>query len=258
MLLIRKEQMKIFESYASDIFVNSLVEHIREFFPNHYNLFGERQSRKVVLYGVKRADARGFDTERNVCLYLDAMLILGSNFDDDIQLPWVADILDDKNLNDPVSRMDTLIDAALNYFEKVAGPNNRHLNRTFLTMQRESEKMFSLPVSNAFEEHVVDLLRWICPNKFETVGEDRIRKMVELGTNLANQHRLTGNFGKIVYIAFMFILGSGFDRDPQFSWANQNLNDPRPLPPESRADMLYQNGMERLSVFLSGYSTKRG
>jgi hypothetical protein len=49
----------------------------------------------------------------------------------------------------------------------------------------------------------------------------------------------------------MFLLGSGFDKDPQFPWAENVLND-KSIPDEStRVDRLYKEAMTFMEKWLT-------
>ena len=87
MLSIRPEQMAAFEQAALKRFEDEMLAHIKTYFPNHWRIIGEAQLRKVIQYSVSQAEQYGLTTQREVCLYLNLMLLLGSDFDTDIQLP---------------------------------------------------------------------------------------------------------------------------------------------------------------------------
>ena len=54
---------------------------------------GEAKLRGTVHYGIQRAAAYGLKAKRDVCKYIDVMIVLGNDFDKDIRLPWVSSIL---------------------------------------------------------------------------------------------------------------------------------------------------------------------
>ncbi|RZB35488.1 MAG: hypothetical protein SRB2_03081 [Desulfobacteraceae bacterium Eth-SRB2] len=253
MLVIRAEQAEALKVAAVNNFVKSMVAHIKEFFPNHFRVFTGKGAHVVAEYAVKRARRHDFVTERNVCLYLNVMLILGSNFDDDPQLGWTTRILKDEDITDPSDRADILMDKTLEYFDVIAGVNNRQINRTFLKLDREFSKAVSAPSQGPFEADARNLLKWINPNKYEAVGDKSIRELIEIGMDSANQYEVFSESGMLLYISLMFILGSGFDRDPQAPWAKKDLNDPNIETGNERADQLLKDFMSNLKLFLKNY-----
>ena len=230
-------------------FESSMVEHVRTYFPNHYRIAGDDGTRDVVRYAVERAASHGHDTQRGVCFYLNVMLILGSNFDTDPQIPWAVEILTDE-VPEPEYRIEKLADTAVEWFSGIAGPQNRHLNHSLLTVYRDSEKIFSAPRSGALEEHLLRVLDWISSNKYDAVGEDRLRKLIAAGLADAESYGLASDFGATVYVAFMFMLGRDFVTDPLHAWARDILSEPEPTAPDERAGRLHAGGMAQLGKFL--------
>ncbi len=64
MLIIREEQMSVFEQVSFRRFEDSMVVHIKTFFPNHFTIAKEPVIRDVIRYGIERAEAYDFATER--------------------------------------------------------------------------------------------------------------------------------------------------------------------------------------------------
>src|SRR5687768_1038870 len=106
MLIIKNAQVKAFGNAALKNFEEEMVRHVKEFFPNHYRMIRENELRTFINYAFLRAKEYGFTTKRNVCLYLNNMLALGSNFDHDPLYPWVYDILKEKTRHSPIARID--------------------------------------------------------------------------------------------------------------------------------------------------------
>lgn len=243
------EKIAVFEDAAMRRFEDSMIEHVRTYFPNHYQIAGEDGTRDVVRYAVERAARHGHDTERSVCFYLNVMLILGGNFDTDPQLPWAAEILADE-IPEPEYRIEKLADTAVEWFSGIAGPQNRHLNQTLLLLHRDSGTVLSAPRSGALQEHLLGVLSRISWNKYTAVGEDRLRQLIAAGLAETEIYGLASDFGATVYVAFMFVLGRGFVSDPLHAWARDVLNDPEPTAPDERARRLHAAGMAQLGKFL--------
>lgn len=135
MLKIQEEQYEELGKITLKSFEDSMVEHIKEIFPEQYEILGEPAIRCVIQYGVEQAENYEFITERDVCLYINTMFMLGGNFDTDLQLPWAADILKDETITDSVARVDALCEKTLEYLDRVAGPNEGYYNRALLSLR---------------------------------------------------------------------------------------------------------------------------
>ncbi len=126
MLTIRPEQMEVFRKAALQKFEDKLVGHLREYAPRHSEALGGPGIRQVIRLGLDRAAAYGFTTRRTARFYLEMMYLLGSDFDTDPLLPWVAAVLTDPDLADPMTRADRHYDAATTYRAAVFGPDYEH------------------------------------------------------------------------------------------------------------------------------------
>ena len=156
MLRIREEQYEELGKVSLKQFADSMVKHIREFFPEQYDALGEPIVRNVIEYGVERAEAHGFENEPDVSMYIDLMLLLGSNFDTDPQLPWAAETLqeeptpeepiedelaenespedesiedesmEDESASEPVGRVEKLYDQAIEYLDRITEEINNN------------------------------------------------------------------------------------------------------------------------------------
>jgi len=113
MLMIRREQLELFRANALKDFEDRMIEHIANFFPKEFAKLGELNLREMIQYGSKRASSYGIVSERDVCKYLDLMVVFGRAFDADPTLPWVARILRDQSVKVPATRIGRLYELAL-------------------------------------------------------------------------------------------------------------------------------------------------
>jgi hypothetical protein len=242
MLHIRKEQYEELGKISLKRFEDSMVEHIKEFFPENYDALGEAVVRNVIKYGVDRVEAHGFETEPDANMYIDLMFLLGSNFDTDPQLPWVATILEDESMDD-TGRIERLYDQAIEYLDQIEGPEDEYLVKALDEVGEISFEDLPLAPSDNIKNTIVSSLRKIWPEKCQVVGRDALRNLIRYGEESAHRYRITGQRGLVMYAVLMFILGSGFDTDPQFPWAAGVLKDESIINEASRIDQLYIKAM---------------
>jgi len=251
MLRIRKEEYEELGKISLKRFENSMLEHIREFFPRHYEILGEPTIRKVIQYGVDRAENYGFTTEQDVCLYINLMLMLGGNFDTDVQLPWATAILNNETITDSVTRIDRLYDAAMDYLDRVAGANNQYLRRALLNIRQVPVEDFSHSATENVERLVVSRLQKIWPKKCDEMGGATVQRLIRHSIDSARNYGITGDRGVAIYTGLAFILGSGFDSDPQFARASAVLNDESTPHEGTKVDRLYKEAMAFLEKGLA-------
>lgn len=94
MLTIRKEQMAICAEAMTKSFETRMMAHIRRFFPKRYLSLGESGARETIRCGMSRAAAYAIRGERDLCKYIDLMMVLGQDFD---RSPWATSILTDSS-----------------------------------------------------------------------------------------------------------------------------------------------------------------
>ena len=94
--------------------IGAAVEYVRSGFPEIYERLGEGPVRESVVVAMRNAQRYGLEEWSAVLLYLDAMYVLGFDFDQDPQHPWAGEILNDPALS-PSERIQLITDSALWY-----------------------------------------------------------------------------------------------------------------------------------------------
>ena len=94
-----------------------------------------------------------------------------------------------------------------------------------------------------FEDSMVAHLAKYAPKHCEVIGQDAVRAAIRLGIDRARTYGLTNRGPVRFYLESMFMFGSDFDTDPQFSWATAILNDGRLTDQMAKADRLYETAM---------------
>lgn len=110
MLRIRPAQMAVLSELEVRKFEDWMVVHLRRFFPDQCAAIGERRLLETIRYGIRRAAHYGFTAKRDVCKYIDLMIVFGRDFDTGQRTPWAAEILKKRAL--PGAKMQALFAAA--------------------------------------------------------------------------------------------------------------------------------------------------
>ena len=97
MLIIRKEQMRIFREYMVGLFEDRMVSHLKKYFSDEFSLLGEEKVRNTIRYGIDRAKTYGIEIEYDVSRYINMMFTFGRDFDKNRDLLWAAEILRNKD-----------------------------------------------------------------------------------------------------------------------------------------------------------------
>ena len=80
-MVIRRRQMAMFSGTALQSFEDRVAAHLNRCFPDQCKLLGEPSLRGTIRYGIERASQHGINAEREVCKYIDLMVVFGRDFD---------------------------------------------------------------------------------------------------------------------------------------------------------------------------------
>jgi hypothetical protein len=112
-LTIRQTQMEAFSRVEIRKFEDWMINHLTQFFLAQCMALGNTQLRELIQDGIKRAAGYGITTQRDVCKFIDLMIVFGRDFDTDRRNAWAHEIL--RRDNDPRSKVRALHDAAIAY-----------------------------------------------------------------------------------------------------------------------------------------------
>jgi len=104
MLVIRQEQIDTLIKGSDEEFVEFLVEHVKEEFPEKIAERDDETLRVMVRGGIRRAESHGFTIAEDVTAFISIMFEIAPNFDEQ---PQIAAVLDDKNF-EPEMRFERL------------------------------------------------------------------------------------------------------------------------------------------------------
>ena len=116
MLTIRAEQFEVFSRVDVKKFEEWMIAHLERFFPEQCAVAGEAQLRETIQGGIKRAATYGVTVKRDVCKYIDLMVVFGRDFDTDKRYPWAAEILSERR--NPSAKTQALHGAALKHLRQ--------------------------------------------------------------------------------------------------------------------------------------------
>jgi len=109
-LRIRPAQLAALSRAEVQKFEQWVRVHLQRFFPRQCAAAGETGVQELVQYGIQRAAIHGITAKRDVCKYIDLMIVFGRDFDKDKKSRWAGQILG--NRRHPGARMRALLQAA--------------------------------------------------------------------------------------------------------------------------------------------------
>lgn len=117
MLTLSPKHMQVFSEAALKNFEDRVVAHLGKCFPNQCKALSGTELRETIQYGIKRAAKHGIIAERDVCKYIDFMMVLGQDFDKDPELPWAQSVLNNQALRHSAAKMERLRRAHRQYLQ---------------------------------------------------------------------------------------------------------------------------------------------
>jgi hypothetical protein len=109
-LRIRQAQLAVFSQVEVRKFEEWMLVHLKKFFPKQCALAGEPGLQEMIQYGIQRAAAYRITAKRDVCKYIDLMIVFGRNFDTDRRHQWAGKILAQRGNSG--TKMQTMLRAA--------------------------------------------------------------------------------------------------------------------------------------------------
>jgi hypothetical protein len=88
-MVIRSEQMNQMRQLLVGRFENRVIEHLRRCFPRKCAARTESGVREEIRHGIHKARGYGFETELEICKYINLMFLLGRDFDVKSE-PWAS------------------------------------------------------------------------------------------------------------------------------------------------------------------------
>jgi hypothetical protein len=242
MLVIRPEQMAVFNAYAERSFENEMAEHLRSHAPWIVRFVDDRDLQRIVHTDIRRA--RGYDLTRRwpISLFLELSLTLGCGFDTDPQLRWASEALSAAAISTDMLRAQRLYEGAVAYFEKVIGEDYCYLNSALQKLTRID--LASAPEEALAPETTLSFLADIYPEKFSFIGEAVARALVLSAAAEANSALLPGPRGAAVIAGMKFVFGHRICDDPYYPGISAVMRHSLP-------------GDDRLTQLLSGAGDRR-
>lgn len=108
MFTISQKVMDVFTQRAIDNYIERLLPHLRESFPERCEALGEVGVRNAVRDEIESAGRYSITLEPTVAQYVHLGFLFGPGFDRDPACPWAQEVLNDKTIVDEQEKMDAL------------------------------------------------------------------------------------------------------------------------------------------------------
>lgn len=217
MLVLRKEQVDQLQQAAKIRCADAILVSLAGFSSPLFKNLEEAQRRAVIRFGMDRAEPHGLTSRDPVRLYLELMLLLGSQFDTDPQYPWAGQILAEPDQDAPMERAERLYQRAMDYREKVSGPENVHA----LEALQHIRHFIQQPLRVSLETFIPDMVfafGRLYPQKAVELDREGLEAVLRKGLEAAEQLGILTVRGAVLLSLMMLTLGHGCTTDPLYPW----------------------------------------
>jgi hypothetical protein len=227
-----------------------LLHHLWMKFPQHCITLGELQARACVEQIIARGQTHGFTSLATLRGYAKLMVFLGSEFDEDPQLPWAgAQLQRSKSLARP-DAIGELLSLAATQLARIAGREGEHYRHAILWARSKRFDQLTARYCHAGEGELHAWLHDLWPQKYEQQGKAGVAQLIADARVRASPHALVTTEAIMLYSGLMFLLGSAFARDPFHPWAALALARAMedPIEPAARFHAAAVHELERFLV----------
>lgn len=241
-MIIRQQQIEALEEVCLPEFADLMVAHLAEFSPLHSRALGEAGIRTLIRAGMERAQKHAFTYRATVKFYIEAMILLGADFDTDPQYPWAGEILRDRSIFDQVQRADRVHTWLVGLLDGAAGPDRQYARQA---LERARAIPFqTIPVASAdFADEAIRRMKENHPEKVSYLGEAVLRRLIPRAFEEARKYAIATDDGVCLFVGLMFAVGHGFANDPKYPWIAKTLTDPALTDSRKRIKKLYSKTM---------------
>lgn len=233
-MVIRAEQMKVFEQAARSRFEEEMIAHSKAFSPRLCEVIGDVQLRAAVRSGIARADGYGFSNRGPVRLFIELMFLCGSAFDTDPQYRPLGDIL--RSSSDQMRRAQQIHEGHLDYLERVSGPGAVNVKKALSDLLIFVRTPITFTTS--VQTNMLELMNRIFPQKVAFVGEAGLQELIQEGVAEAQRYHFESIREQALLVVLKFAFGHGCTDDPLYPWIVRTLRDDRITDPAARAARL--------------------
>ena len=221
MLVIRQAQFEVFQKQPRLSFERDMAAYLKSHFPFEA---ANADLDRWVSTGLDRAAAYGFLTYNDSAQFLALMAILGSGFDDDLQIPWAAELLASAH-ETPVDRISHVFDKAIEYLDAITGPRSAWFVRATLRLKRQDMTVLNRVHPKALASRIRELLVQMYPQKASVIGERGLTQLIKSAIERTKEHGHGSAQAALIHAAHIYYIGSDFQRDPCYPWAGETLSD---------------------------------
>ncbi len=248
-MIIRKQQFDTLTGTAESGYTEGAVRHLRRYDPLLAAAAGQAGLEQVAAEGLEKARKYNLGSGRELQLYLQLMMSLGSAFDTDPQFAWLQPFLREMEGVSTVERARLLHFHARAYLERAYGEKGEH-GETALerTMQLTRDRLQRAGAD--FDTSGPKLIEWLHPQRLEYLDSEAVAGLTANARQQAGEAGLPAPEGAVFLFLLMFAFGHRVCADPLHPWLRKELADRGSEDSNARMDRLIARTQTYLTMML--------
>jgi hypothetical protein len=222
MIAFSPEQLKTFGDLALGQFKAEMRLHLCGFSPALARSIDDQQQAQIVELCLARAKNYGFSQRGPVRLYLEMMLLLGSDFDTDPQYLWAQESLKGSGDSSQSERAKALYEAAQRYVNAVHGADDALFVEALKSVATFARQPFDWTTHHYLTNVTYEIGR-VYPAKFKEIGDAGVQRLIRKAIESAQLAGLATVRGVTLIVFLMFFFGHGCLSDPLYPWLSETL-----------------------------------
>jgi hypothetical protein len=245
MLIINENQMAALKQRSLHHFEDEMMEHCAEFSPQLCKTLQEEQLRDVVVLAIQRAKEFGFSFRGPVRLYIEMVLLFGSDFANDPQYSWVQAFHRDKMGGVELYRAKHLQQKLCDYLKAVHGPDDTYV---IAAIEHSDIELSNYPASSVSDPRQVcqhELTR-VFPQKVDYAGAEALSLLIDSSLETCENLRISSLPGQLLICGLAFSFGHRCLDDPLYPWISKTVMN---APPDDGPDALVARLHKRVQTW---------
>ena len=203
-------QVNMLKKVSTENYISEITEHCGIMFPLLIHLQMKGDFRSCIQQSIVLAKKAGYTQRGPVRLYIDLMIIFGTNFDRDPLFQWLK--MEERETFPQIERSVNLYTLLNDYIVKVYGENGCFFKESIEKLKNFSVKDFSVKLSYSNAE-LHKLLMGIYPQRYDFSGYNAVNNLIAVLGEACERYKIKRLDYRLYLAVIMFLFGCSFEQD---------------------------------------------
>lgn len=211
MIEFNEEQNELLKSLSFKNYISEVVLHCKVMYPKLVPLQGRESFSLNIEKSIALAKNAGFTQRGPVRLYIDMMILLGFNFEQDPQYQR-AKFNDMNNTSSQLEKSVMMYNVLEKYIDAIYGESNSFFEQSLVRLRNLDISNISDDNKN-YRSNTHELLSYIHPQRYCLLGEGSVDNLISFSDENIKTDKIIRPNHKSYLVLIRFLLGSHFNND---------------------------------------------